>query len=220
MGNAIADLNNDSRLDIISLDMLPENLTTYKTSGLEFPYQTYQYYLKNGYAPQFMQNTLHYNNGNGTFSETAYLSGIAATEWSWSPIVADYDNDGFKDLYITNGILGATNDMDYINFISNEEIQKQLATEKSQRNLELSKQIPQKKVKNYFYRNNQDKTFKNVTSTWVSHGNSYSNGGASVDLDNDGDLDLVINNINEDAFILENTSDQNSQNSYLKIKFK
>ena len=220
MGNAIADLNNDSQLDIVSLDMLPENLTTYKTSGLEFPYQTYQYYLKNGYAPQFMQNTLHYNNGNGTYSETAYLSGIAATEWSWSPIVADYDNDGFKDLYITNGILGATNDMDYINFISNEEIQKQLATEKSQRNLELSKQIPQKKVKNYFYKNNQDKTFKNVTSTWVSHGNSYSNGGTSVDLDNDGDLDLVINNINEDAFVLENTSDQNSQNSYLKIKFK
>jgi len=220
MGNAIADLNNDSQLDIVSLDMLPENLTTYKTSGLEFPYQTYQYYLKNGYAPQFMQNTLHYNNGNGTFSETAYLSGIAATEWSWSPIVADYDNDGFKDLYITNGILGATNDMDYINFISNEKIQKQLATEKSQRNLELSKQIPQKKVKNYFYKNNQDKTFKNVTSTWVSHGNSYSNGGTSVDLDNDGDLDLVINNINEDAFVLENTLDQNSQNSYLKIKFK
>jgi hypothetical protein len=220
MGNAIADLNNDSQLDIVSLDMLPENLTTYKTSGLEFPYQTYQYYLKNGYAPQFMQNTLHYNNGNGTFSETAYLSGIAATEWSWSPIVADYDNDGFKDLYITNGILGATNDMDYINFISNEKIQKQLATEKSQRNLELSKQIPQKKVKNYFYKNNQDKTFKNVTSTWVSHGNSYSNGGTSVDLDNDGDLDLVINNINEDAFVLENSLDQNSQNSYLKIKFK
>ena len=220
MGNAIADLNNDSQLDIVSLDMLPENLTTYKTSGLEFPYQTYQYYLKNGYAPQFMQNTLHYNNGNGTFSETAYLSGIAATEWSWSPIVADYNNDGFKDLYITNGILGATNDMDYINFISNEKIQKQLATEKSQRNLELSKQIPQKKVKNYFYKNNQDKTFKNVTSTWASHGNSYSNGGTSVDLDNDGDLDLVINNINEDAFVLENSLDQNSQNSYLKIKFK
>ena len=220
MGNAISDLNNDTHQDIISLDMLPENLKTYKTSGLEFPYQTYQYYLKNGYAPQFMQNTLHFNNGNETFSETAHLSGIAATEWSWSPIVGDYDNDGFKDLYITNGILGATNDMDYINFISNEDIQKQLATEKSQRNLELSKQIPQKKVKNYFYKNNKDKTFSNVTPTWVSHGNSYSNGGASVDLDNDGDLDLVINNINEEAFVLENTSDQNSQNSYLKIKFK
>ena len=117
MGNAIADLNNDAQLDIVSLDMLPENLKTYKTSGLEYPYQTYQYYLKNGYSPQFMQNTLHYNNGNGTFSEVAYLSGIAATEWSWSPIVGDYNNDGFKDLYITNGILGATNDMDFINFI-------------------------------------------------------------------------------------------------------
>ena len=220
MGNTIADLNNDSQLDIVSLDMLPENLSTYKTSGLEFPYQTYQYYLKNGYAPQFMQNTLHYNNGNGTFSETAYLSGIAATEWSWSPIVGDYDNDGFKDLYITNGILGATNDMDYINFISNEAIQKQLATEKSERNLELSKQIPQKKVKNYFYKNNQDKTFTNVTSVWASHGNSYSNGGVSVDLDNDGDLDLVVNNINEEPYILENKSNQISQNNYLKIKFK
>ena len=219
MGNAISDLNNDSKMDIISLDMLPENLKTYKTSGLEFPYQTYQYYLKNGYAPQFMQNTLHYNNGNETFSETAYLSGIAATEWSWSPIVGDYDNDGFKDLYITNGILGATNDMDYINFISNEAIQKQLATEKSQRNLELSKQIPQKKVKNYFYKNNQDKTFSNVTSSWLSHGNSFSNGGVSVDLDNDGDLDLVVNNINEEAYVLENNSNKIYQNNYLKVKF-
>ena len=219
MGNAISDLNNDSKMDIISLDMLPENLKTYKTSGLEFPYQTYQYYLKNGYAPQFMQNTLHYNNGNETFSEAAYLSGIAATEWSWSPIVGDYDNDGFKDLYITNGILGATNDMDYINFISKEAIQKQLATEKSQRNLELSKQIPQKKVKNYFYKNNQDKTFSNVTSSWLSHENSFSNGGVSVDLDNDGDLDLVVNNINEEAYVLENNSNKIYQNNYLKVKF-
>ena len=219
MGNAISDLNNDSKMDIISLDMLPENLKTYKTSGLEFPYQTYQYYLKNGYAPQFMQNTLHYNNGNETFSEAAYLSGIAATEWSWSPIVGDYDNDGFKDLYITNGILGATNDMDYINFISNEAIQKQLATEKSRRNLELSKQIPQKKVKNYFYKNNQDKTFSNVTSSWLSHENSFSNGGVSVDLDNDGDLDLVVNNINEEAYVLENNSNKIYQNNYLKVKF-
>ena len=114
-------------MDIISLDMLPENLKTYKTSGLEYPYQTYEYYLKNGYSPQFMQNTLHINNGNGSFSEIAHISGIAATEWSWSPIVSDFDNDGNKDIYITNGILGATNDMDFINFISNENIQKQFS---------------------------------------------------------------------------------------------
>ena len=220
MGNAISDLNNDSQMDIISLDMLPENLKTYKTSGLEYPYQTYEYYLKNGYAPQFMQNTLHYNNGNETFSETAYLSGIAATEWSWSPIVGDYNNDGFKDLYITNGILGATNDMDYINFISNETIQKQLATEKSQRNLALSKQIPQKKVTNYFYKNNQDNSFSDVSDLWASKEVSFSNGGVSVDLDNDGDLDLVVNNINEEAYILQNNSNQYANSNFLKIKFK
>ena len=220
MGNAISDLNNDSQMDIVSLDMLPENLKTYKTSGLEYPYQTYEYYLKNGYAPQFMQNTLHYNNGNETFSETAYLSGIAATEWSWSPIVGDYNNDGFKDLYITNGILGATNDMDYINFISNETIQKQLATEKSQRNLALSKQIPQKKVKNYFYKNNQDNSFSDVSDLWASHEVSFSNGAVSADLDNDGDLDLVVNNINEEAYILQNNSNQYANSNFLKIKFK
>ena len=220
MGNAISDLNNDSQMDIVSLDMLPENLKTYKTSGLEYPYQTYEYYLKNGYAPQFMQNTLHYNNGNETFSETAYLSGIAATEWSWSPTVGDYNNDGFKDLYITNGILGATNDMDYINFISNETIQKQLATEKSQRNLALSKQIPQKKVKNYFYKNNQDNSFGDVSDLWASHEVSFSNGAVSADLDNDGDLDLVVNNINEEAYILQNNSNQYANSNFLKIKFK
>ena len=167
-----------------------------------------------------MQNTLHFNNGNGTFSETAFLSGIAATEWSWNPIIGDFDNDSFKDIYITNGILGATNDMDYINFISNKNIQKQLASEKSERNLILSKQIPKKKVKNYFYKNNGDKTFSNITSKWVSHGSSYSNGGVSVDLDNDGDLDLVVNNINENAYILENRSNETSKNKYLKIKFR
>jgi hypothetical protein len=220
MGNTIADLNNDEQMDIISLDMLPEDLKTYKTSGLEYPYQNYEYYLKNGYSPQFMQNTLHYNNGNETFSETAYLSGIATTDWSWSPIIGDFDNDGFKDIYITNGILGATNDMDFINFISNKKIQKQLATEKSQRNLELSKQIPKKKVKNYFFKNNKDRTFKNVTTQWTNTASSFSNGGVSVDLDNDGDLDLVINNINEEAYILKNTSNKVHKNNYLKIKFK
>ncbi|CAM1358491.1 VCBS repeat-containing protein [Tenacibaculum xiamenense] len=220
MGNALADLDNNEALDIISLDMLPEDLKTYKTSGLEYPYQTYEYYLKNGYTPQFMQNTLHYNNGNATFSETAYLSGIAATEWSWCPIVSDFDNDGFKDLYITNGILGATNDMDFINFISDNEIQKQLATENSQRNVELSKKIPEKKVKNYFYQNKGDRRFENVTDNWVNHKSSFSNGGVAVDLDNDGHLDLVINNVNEEAYLFKNTSKSISGNNYLRVECK
>jgi len=221
MGNSVTDLNNDGEMDIISLDMLPENLKTYKTSGLEYPYQTYEYYLKNGYSPQFMQNTLHINNGNGSFSEIAHISGIAATEWSWSPIVSDFDNDGNKDIYITNGILGATNDMDFINFISNENIQKQLGKNMSDKDLALANEIPPKKVKNYFYRNNGDNTFQNETEKWSIPKDSYSNGGIYVDLDNDGDLDLVINNINEPAYILKNNSEKfNPENKYLKIKFK
>lgn len=221
MGNSLTDFNNDGETDIISLDMLPENLKTYKTSGLEYPYQTYEYYLKNGYSPQFMQNTLHINNGNGSFSEIAHLSGIAATEWSWSPIVSDFDNDGNKDIYITNGILGATNDMDFINFISNENIQKQLGKNMSDKDLALANEIPPKKVKNYFYKNNGNYTFQDETENWSIPKDSYSNGGVYVDLDNDGDLDLVINNINELAYILKNNSEKfNPDNKYLKIKFK
>jgi len=221
MGNAITDLNNDGEMDIISLDMLPENLKTYKTSGLDYPYQLYEYYLRNGYSPQFMQNTLHHNNGNGSFSEISNLSGISATEWSWSPIVSDFDNDGNKDVYITNGILGATNDMDFINFISNENIQKQLGKNMSDKDLALSNEIPPKKVKNYFYKNNGNNTFQNKTDNWSDSQESFSNGGVYADLDNDGDLDLVINNINEPAYILKNNSEKfNHENKFLKVKFK
>jgi len=220
MGNSIDDINNDGHMDILSLDMLPENLQTYKTSGLEYPYQTYEYYLKNGYAPQFMQNTLHLNNGNSSFSEISNLSGISATEWSWSPIVSDFDNDGYKDIYITNGVLGATNDMDFINFVSNDNIQKQLGKNMSDKELALANEIPSKKVKNYFFKNNGNNTFQNVTSNWSVAKDSYSNGGVYADLDNDGDKDLIINNINELAYILKNNSEKlSSKNKYLKITF-
>ena len=163
MGNSIADINNDGLLDIISLDMLPEDIITYKSSGLEYPYPTYQRYLRNGYAPQFMQNTLHLNNGNTSFSETAHASGIAATEWSWSPIIADIDNDGLKDIYITNGILGATNDMDFINFISNDAIQERLGSGMTKEDLSFTEKIPTKKVGNYIFKNTGDNKFLDVS---------------------------------------------------------
>jgi hypothetical protein len=219
MGNSIADINNDTYPDILSLDMLPEDLYTYKVSGLEFSYPAYQQYLKNEYSPQYMQNTLHINNGNNTFSESAYLSGIAATEWSWSPILADFNNDGLKDLYITNGILGATNNMDFINFISNEKIQNKIEKGLSKDDFQLFKDIPERKASNYFYKNNGDNSFENVTKSWSSTGESLSNGAVYTDLDNDGDLDIVVNNINQDAFVLENTSNQTASSNYLKIRF-
>lgn len=221
MGNDIADMNNDGFTDIISVDMLPEDLKTYKTSGTEFNYQNYTNYIKNGYAYQFMQNTLQLNNGNGSFSETGYLSGIAATEWSWSPLLADFDNDGFNDIYITNGILGATNDMDFINFIANDNIQKSLGKNMSEKEMEFIKKIPEKKTANYFFRNSKNNQFENVTEAWSSKNLSFSNGACYADLDNDGDLDLIVNNVNEPAFILENKQNEAAEKrNFIKITFE
>ena len=217
MGNTIADVNNDGLMDILSLDMLPEDLDTYKTSGKEFGYQTYSYYLKNGYTPQFMQNTLHINRGNLNFSETAHMSGIAATEWSWSTLVADFDNDGFKDIYITNGILGATNDMDFINFIANDEIQKKIETNFTDKELKFIDKLPKKKTPNYFFKNENGLAFKDVTNSWLTNNeDSYSNGAAYADLDNDGDLDIIVNNINSEAYIIKNNTPKS--NSF-KVSF-
>lgn len=216
MGNDIADIDNDGYSDIVSLDMLPENLETYKTSGLEYPFATYEYYLKNGFAPQYMQNTLHLNLDGGNFAEIGNLSGISATEWSWGALLADFDNDGFKDLFVSNGIKGATNDMDFINFIANDNIQKRISQGMTQEDMSFIKEMPEKKVPNYFFKNNGDLTFTDITTTWFHKEDSFSNGCVYADLDNDGDLDLVVNNVDDVAYILENTSEGNN---YLDLSF-
>ena len=221
MGNDSGDINNDGYSDIISVDMLPEDLKTYKTSGTEFNYQIYHQFLKNGYAHQFMQNTLQRNTGQGVFSEVGFASGIAATEWSWSPLLADFNHDGFTDLYITNGIIGATNDMDFINFVANEEIQRQLGTNMTEASMSFIKKMPAKHTANYIFENNAGQSFVNRVGQWMPETESYSNGAAYADLDNDGDLDLVVNNVNEPAFILENHIDQTAQRTnYLFIDFR
>lgn len=220
MGNDIADINNDGLTDIISLDMLPENIEKYKITGAEFNNQIYDQYLKNGYRPQYIQNTLHINMNNNSFSEIAFTSGIAATDWSWAPLIVDLDNDGFKDIFITNGVKGATNDMDFISYIANENIQKRINNGMDHKDLAFTKDLPEKKLSNYFFKNSEDLTFSNYTTHWFEEIPSFSNGAIYADLDNDGDLDIVVNNVNDKAFILENKSEKNIANNFLKIKFE
>lgn len=221
MGNNIADINNDGLFDLLSVDMLPEDLFTLKTSGQEYNYDIYNAYLRNGYAPQYMQNALHLNRGNGNFSELAFLSGIAATEWSWSPLIDDLDNDGLKDIFISNGILGATNDMDFINFISDETIQKNIDAGVGVKEMSLIERIPAKKVPNYLFKNKGGLQFEDRSDIWIEELPSFSNGAISADLDNDGDLEIIINNINSPAEILKNNSSEQLPNkNFLKIKFQ
>lgn len=217
MGNDIADYNNDGLADILVLDMLPEDHKRQKTIIPASNFDKFQMTLNKGYTAQYTRNTLQLNNGNNSFSEIGQFAGISQTDWSWSVLLADYDNDGLKDAFITNGFRRDIGDMDYINY--QQESSNPFGSEKArrERKLQTIKELPSASVKNYFYKNNGDFTFTNTTTDWgIEHAN-LSNGSAFADFDNDGDLDLVVNNINEKASILQNNSEKN-QSRYLKLK--
>lgn len=223
MGNDLADYNNDGYIDLVSLDMLPEDEVVLKKSAGEDSYNTYQLKLSLGFGRQFSKNALQLNlgmdeNNIPQFAEIAQLSGIAATDWSWASLFADFDNDGWKDLFISNGIQRRPNDMDYIQFLSSEE----MANNPNLSDKKLYNQMPKGETNNYFFKNNKDLTFKNVTQSWGINEHTISNGSAYGDLDNDGDLDLVINNLNHEASLLQNqsrNSDPNAEKSFIKIQF-
>ena len=219
MGNDIADVNNDGLADIFTLDMLPEDNHRQK---LLFSPDNYEYNdlrLKLGFHHQDMRNMLQINNGNGTFSEIGQLSGISNTDWSWAPLFADYDNDGWKDLFITNGYLRDYTNMDFLKFKGDFLRGNDPAVVKENL-LELINNMPASNVNNYIFKNNGDLTFSNKGSEWGMNLPSNSNGAAYADLDNDGDLDLVINNINLPAFIYQNHAAEKTKNSYLKVQLR
>ncbi|MEM6763551.1 MAG: VCBS repeat-containing protein [Bacteroidota bacterium] len=211
MGNDAADINNDGHMDIITLDMLPESNLRKKTVILGNGYIVYINDFKYGYTHQYVRNMLQLNNGNMSFSEIGQLAGIHQTEWSWSPLFADVDNDGQKDLLITNGFPRDITDNDFINY------RKKAGSFVSK--VDLIKQIPIVKIPNYVFKNKGNLTFEDASESWGFTQPSFSNGAAYADFDLDGDLDYVVNNINDVAFLYENTVvDKSEQNAnYLRI---
>ena len=217
MGDDISDINNDALPDIFTLDMLPESNHRQKLLFAPDNYEKIEVNIRSGFYYQYMSNMLHINNGNGTFSEVAQLAGISNTDWSWAPLFADYDNDGWKDLYVTNGYLRDYTNMDFMKYMS-DFLQDRSVMRKDL--LDLVYRIPSSEVVNYVFKNNGNLTFTNTNSQWGINIPSNSNGAVYADLDNDGDLDLVVNNINQPAFIYQNEANEQIKNHFLEIKLE
>ncbi|MEK6476525.1 VCBS repeat-containing protein [Catalinimonas sp. 4WD22] len=219
MGSDAADLNNDALPDIVSLDMLPEGNERLKMSLGPENYDKYLRLINSGFHYQTMRNMLQLNNGNNSFSEVGQLAGISSTDWSWAALIADYDLDGWKDLFISNGYARNYLDMDFMNYVVNEQV-------KSQREnmdveiMGLVENMPSIDAQNYIYQNQGGLSFKNQATAWGLDEQTQSNGAIYADLDNDGDLDLIINNVNEDVFAYRNNSESLLNHHYLKVRLK
>ncbi len=205
MGVDAADFNNDGRTDILALDMLPAREDILRTTSTTETWQLFNLRLQAGYHPQYARNALQLNRGMGRFSEIGFLAGIAATDWSWAPLFADLDNDGRKDVFVTNGVYRRPNDMDYIAYVGNEAVQRSLGDTITAANLALLQKMPQVPLANYAFHNDGDLHFTNVAAAWGLAQPGFSNGAAYVDLNNSGHLDLVVNNIGAPASIYRNT---------------
>jgi hypothetical protein len=221
MGVDVADVNNDGYPEVVSMDMLPSDPYILKRSEGEDTYDIFHLKIGYGYNYQYTRNNLQLNRRNGMFSETGLYSGIAATDWSWAPLWMDFDNDGKKDLFISNGIPKRMNDIDYINFVSNGDIQSKIKSNSlGETDMSLIDKFPQIKIPNKFYRNNGELVFKDLNEQIKNDQPTYSNGAIYADLDNDGDLDIVVNNIDEPAMLYANRSNDKKEKSFAEIKLK
>jgi hypothetical protein len=219
MGCDAADMNNDGFPDVMTLDMYPEDEKVEKTSMGEDPLDIFLYKLQFGYFNQYSRNCLQLSHSGEKFSDIGLMAGVAATDWSWSTLLADYDNDGIKDIFISNGIVRRPNNMDYIKFASSDSMlhAPQISKALDQKAIDM---MPDGKVHNYLYKGTKSLRFEDKSLTWGFAEPTISNGAAYADLDNDGDLELITNNINEAAGIYINKSDKFIQNNFLKVKLK
>lgn len=207
MGVDVADADNDGFPEIISTDMLPSDPYILKRSLGEDAYDVFNLKISYGYNYQYSRNNVQYNRRNGNFSEIGLYSGVAATDWSWAPLWLDFDNDGLKDLFIANGIPKRMNDIDYINYVSDQEIQQKLRdNDIGEKDQALIEKFPQIKIPNKFFRNAGNMRFEDMGAAIAHDASTYSNGALYADLDNDGDLDVVVNNIDDDAQVYRNLS--------------
>ena len=215
MGNDAADLNGDGLPDIFTTDMLPEDPEIWMKSVGEDKAEVYQVKEQFGYQDQYVRNHLQLNQGEKGFAEIALFAGVHASDWSWSPLIFDMDNDGRPDIHVTNGIVKRPNDLDFIQY--SQEADPNLSIEElRKRQIDM---LPSLKISNFAWRNQGDLTFKNEAQSLGLNQESYSNGSLYADLDNDGDLDLVINNLDQEAFVYQNKSEK-SGNNFLRIDLK
>lgn len=220
MGADMADINNDGLPDIFTTDMLPYEDKRIKTTTSFENYDVYHLKEMSGFYHQFTQNTLQLNSGAGKFYETAYFSGVAASDWSWGGLIFDADNDGWSDIFVCNGIYHDVTNLDFMTFFANDVIQRMVLTGKKEEIEDIINKMPTVPLANKAFKNNGDLTFKDAGPEWGLNQPAFSNGSAYGDLDNDGDLDLVTNNVNGPAFIYKNNARQQKGNHYISITLK
>ena len=218
MGADMADINNDGYPEIFVTDMLPEGDNRLKTTSEFDRYDVYLLKIRQDFHHQFMQNTLQLNNKDNTFSEISFNAGVAQTDWSWGALIFDMDNDGYKDIYVSNGINNDLTNLDFIDFLANDVIRNMTLEQIERDDAKVIEKMPSVPQVNYVFHNNKNLGFANVAKDWGMQAPSFSNGAAYGDLDNDGDLDLIVNNVNQEAFVFENRSNQLLSNNYIAVK--
>ena len=215
MGSDFADINNDGCLDLMTLDMLPRERYRQNMLGMAQNFDKFQKMTQYGLQAQYSTNTLQLNNCNGSFSDIAFLSNTAYTDWSWAALMADFDNDGWKDIYVSNGYKRDVTNNDYARYKMDS--LKKLVTAKQLTLAQWVQSIPSTKISSYLFKNNRNLSFSDVSKIWNSGKPGFSNGAAYSDLDNDGWLDLVINRIDEPALVLKNEGKASRKNNYIRF---